>query len=159
MRKTSVRGRPQSYTPELAKEICDVITSTSKGTKRLCAEYSHWPCQDTLFTWLKQYPEFSEQYKRAKICQVELLVDELIDIADDSSQDLVTDESGTVRYNAGCVARSKLRIETRKWIAARLVPRVYGTKGDEDSYTSNGAISEEMKQLRDHLAKQWTREY
>ncbi len=152
-------GRPLKYTPELGKEICDAISSTNKGTKRLCAKHKHWPCQDTFFTWLKQYPEFSEQYKRAKLCQVELLVDELIDIADDSSQDLVADESGALTYHPERVARSKLRIETRKWIAARLVPRVYGTKGDDDSYASNTALSAEMKQLRERLAKQWEREY
>ncbi len=60
------RGRPKQYTPELAQEICNVIASTSKGTKRLCEERSHWPCQDTLFTWLKTYADFSEQYARAK---------------------------------------------------------------------------------------------
>jgi len=153
------KGRPSTYTPKIAKAICDTIASNTNGVKRLCRANPHWPCEDTIFAWLKKYPEFSEQYKRAKICQVELLVDELIDIADDSSQDLVTDASGALSYNAERVARSKLRIETRKWIAARLVPRIYGTNGNEDTYASNTAISEEMKQLRERLAKRWTREY
>lgn len=158
MTSIAKRGRPKEYTPELAQEICDTIASSSKGTKRLCKERSYWPCQDTLFTWLKQYPEFSEQYKRAKLCQVELLVDELVDIADDTSQDMTIDETGKMSYNAERVARSKLRIDTRKWIAARLVPRVYGNNGDE-SYTSNLVISEELKQLRENLEKKYQKEY
>ena len=74
-------GRPTTYTPELANEICDSIASSSKGTKRLCKENQHWPCQDTLFTWLKIYPEFSEQYAQAKRCQIEVFIDEILDIA------------------------------------------------------------------------------
>ena len=119
-------GRPTTYTPELAKEICDIIASTSKGTKKLCKENRHWPCQDTLFTWLKIYPEFSEQYAQAKRCQIEVFIDEILDIADDSSQDEVTNEQGGIVCNSEFIARSRLRIDTRKWLASKLVPRTYG---------------------------------
>jgi hypothetical protein len=48
------RGRPTRYSAVIGQEICDAIASSSKGTKRLCEDNSHWPCQDTLFTWLKK---------------------------------------------------------------------------------------------------------
>ncbi|HHS3075413.1 TPA: hypothetical protein ACT9L7_002345 [Legionella pneumophila] len=32
---------------------------------------------------MKTFPLFSEQYAQAKICQIELLVDEILEIADD----------------------------------------------------------------------------
>ena len=120
-------GRPTRYTPELANEICNSIASSSKGTKKLCKENQHWPCQDTLFAWLKNHPEFSEQYARAKRCQIEVFIDEILDIADDSSQDEVINEQGSVICNSEFIARSRLRIDTRKWLAAKLVPKVYGT--------------------------------
>jgi hypothetical protein len=154
------RGRPTTYTCELATEICNTIASTSIGTKKLCAENSHWPAQDTLFTWLKTHPEFSEQYKRAKICQVDLLVDELLDIADDASHDLVIDETGKKTYDSERVARSKLRVETRKWLASRLVPRVYGNKPDPDNdFESNMTLAEDLRELRTKLAQKYIREY
>ena len=128
----SIVGRPTKYTQDLAKEICDTITSSSKGTKKLCAEHSHWPCQDTLFTWLKTHPEFSEQYAQAKRCQVEFLVDEILDIADDSSQDYAINDQGIAVFNSERVARSRLRIDTRKWIACKLVPKIYGDKPQEE---------------------------
>ena len=119
-------GRPTGYTPELANEICDSIASSSKGTKKLCQENQHWPCQDTLFTWLKKHPEFSEQYAQAKRCQIEVFIDEILDIADDSSQDEVSNAQGGIVCNSEFIARSRLRIDTRKWLAAKLVPRTYG---------------------------------
>lgn len=119
-------GRPSIYTPELAAEICNVIASSTKGTKRLCRDYPHWPSQDTLFTWLKNHSEFSEQYAQAKRCQIEVLVDEMLDIADDSSLDSFITEDGSFVYNNITINRAKLKIDTRKWLACKLVPRVYG---------------------------------
>lgn len=121
-------GRPTTYTPELAKEICNSIASSSKGTKKLCKENSHWPCQDTLFTWLKTNPEFSEQYAQAKRCQIEVFIDEILEIADDSSQDEMMSEQGGIICNSEFIARSRLRIDTRKWLASKLVPKVYGSQ-------------------------------
>jgi hypothetical protein len=126
------RGRPQKYTPELAKEICDVISSTSKGTKKLCAEYLHWPCQDTLFTWLKTHSEFSEQYAKAKKCQIEFFIDEILEISDDASQDQLIDAQGKIVFNPQSVSRARLKIDTRKWLACKLVPRTYGPKPPEE---------------------------
>lgn len=144
MANKSNRGRPSKYNTELATEICDVISSSSKGTKRLCAESQHWPSQDTLFTWLRKYPEFSEQYVIAKRSQVEVLVDEILEIADDSSQDILVNDEGKEVYDSERVARSRLRIDTRKWLACKLVPRVYGVKPEDLNHTSH---EEDLKQL------------
>lgn len=133
-RTLNKKGRPQKYTAELAKEICEVILTTSKGTKKLCEERPHWPCQDTFFSWLKTYPEFSEQYARAKICQVEFLVDEMLEIADDASEDSFLNEEGRTIVNGAAINRAKLKIDTRKWLACKLVPRVYGPKPPEESF-------------------------
>ena len=126
-------GRPTTYTSELANEICDSIASSSKGTKKLCKENQHWPCQDTLFTWLKIYPEFSEQYAQAKRCQIEVFIDEILDIADDSSQDQVMNTQGNIVCNSEFIARSRLRIDTRKWLAAKLVPKIYGAPKNDNA--------------------------
>ncbi|MDP1573604.1 MAG: hypothetical protein Q8L78_01530 [Coxiellaceae bacterium] len=120
-------GRPSIYSAELAREICDKIASNSKGIKRLCAENPHWPNKDTIFSWLKNNSDFSDQYARAKRCQVEALVDDILEIADDASQDNTLNNQGDAVCNNEHIARSRLRIDTRKWMAAKLVPKVYGT--------------------------------
>src|SRR3990167_2608340 len=124
----SKRGRPTRYTSELATEICDAIAANSKGVKKLCAENPHWPNKDTIFTWIKNNSEFSDQYARAKAQQIEALVDEIIDIADNSTQDEIINDQGVRVCNSEFIARSRLRIDTRKWLAAKLCPRLYGDK-------------------------------
>lgn len=152
----SKRGRPTRYSAAIGQEICDAIASSSKGTKRLCEDNSHWPCQDTLFTWLKKYPEFSEQYAQAKICQIELLVDEILEISDDASQDQYVNELGVLVPNSPAINRARLKVDTRKWLASKLVPKVYGNKIDIEG---DNSMSEELRQLSADLEAKYTRDY
>lgn len=78
-------GRPTIYTTDIAEEICDGVACSSKGIGLLCKENKHWPCPDTIFRWRKIYKDFSEQYARAKECQVEAIIDDILEIADDTS--------------------------------------------------------------------------
>lgn len=84
----------------------------------------------TVMRWLfeesKFRDRFREQYRRARQIQAEVMADELIDIADDASEDETVDGQGRVRHNKEFAARSKLRVETRQWVAMRLLPKVYG---------------------------------
>lgn len=150
------QGRPTKYNLKLGQEICDAIASTSKGTKKLCAEHSHWPCQDTLFTWLRTYPEFSEQYAQAKVCQIELLIDEILEISDDASQDQYVNEIGSLVSNSTTIQRARLKVDTRKWLASKLVPKVYGNKIDIEG---DNSMSEELRQLSADLEAKYTRDY
>ena len=123
------KGRPRfEYTEKLGREICRAISSSSKGLEVLCKENSHWPCADTIYNWLSERADFSEIYVRAKRQQVDVLISEILQIADDSSRDTITDEHGKERYNGEWVGRSRLRIDTRKWLASKLVPRLYGDR-------------------------------
>lgn len=124
---TSAKGRPTKYTNILAEEICTAIASSSKGIKVLCQEHPNWPNKDTIFTWLKDNKDFSDRYARAKQAQIECVVDELLDIADDVSNDQLIDSEGQPHFNSQAVQRARLRIDTRKWLACKLVPKVYGS--------------------------------
>lgn len=139
-------GRPSTYTPELAKEICDTIASSSKGLKRLCGDNPHWPNKDTIFTWLKNNHKFSDQYAQAKRYQIETFIDEILEIADNSSQDSLINEHGTIVCNSEFIARSRLRIDTRKWLASKLVPKIYGIQYN-DSNISNPTLIEKLLEL------------
>jgi hypothetical protein len=85
----------------------------------------------TVFNWLRVHPQFLEQYTRAKEESADALADEMLDIADDADNDWMrrnTDEAGSPGWyaNGDHINRSRLRIETRKWIAAKLKPKKYG---------------------------------
>ncbi|MGB3725610.1 MAG: hypothetical protein WA981_07570, partial [Glaciecola sp.] len=53
--------------------------------------------------------------------------DDIIDIADDSEHDTIEGPNGE-RMNSEYVQRSRLRVDTRKWVMERMSPKKYGVK-------------------------------
>mgnify|MGYP000053022281 CR=1 FL=1 len=151
-------GRSTKYTELLADEICEVIAANGKGLQKLCIENPHWPNKDTIFSWIKNNQKFSDQYARAKKCQIEALVDEIIDIADDDSNDTIINEQGNRVLNKEYIARSRLRIDTRKWLASKLIPKVYGAVVD-NSPEMDDTTRQELLALRAKLETEYEREY
>jgi len=122
-------GRPQIvYTEELAKKICRVIATTNWSINKICNSSSEFPCKSIIYDWRKENAEFDELYIQAKRDQADYLAEEIIGIADDDSNDTFIGDDGKVCINAANVARAKLRVDSRKWMAVRLLPRLYGDK-------------------------------
>lgn len=112
------------------------------------------PSVDTVLRWLREDKgcEFDEdgkkvkdgfcaQYARAKEEQADFMIEEMIEIADDGTNDLMTIEKGDISYeveNKEVTNRSKLRVETRKWIASKLKPKKYGDKIDMELTGKDG---------------------
>lgn len=129
-------GRPSEFTEEIADEICDRISS-GESLRRICSDEG-MPSKTSVFRWLYNNKEFCFQYARAREVQADSLADEILDICDDGSNDTYTDEEGNVRVNTDVIARSRLRVDTRKWIASKLKPRVYGEKIQQELTGANG---------------------
>lgn len=127
-------GRPTKFTQELADKICETISTSSKGLRTICSENDI--DTSTLLKWLRENEEFSIQYARAKELQADYLVEEMVEIADDGSNDYMKIVKGDMEYNVEdreVTSRSKLRVDTRKWIAAKLAPKKYSDKMDVTS--------------------------
>jgi hypothetical protein len=136
-------GRPTDYSPELVDEICARIASGD--SVRTISRDESMPCVKTVFNWLRVHPEFVQQYARAKAEQADALAEELLDIADDGSNDWMErygkeGEQIGWQLNGEHVNRSRLRIDTRKWIASKLKPKKYGEKLAIDGDGEGGAI-------------------
>ncbi len=91
------------------------------------------PHTPTIYAHIRKNKELEEAYKLAREVQAELMLDELIAIADDGRNDYMEklDEEGQVAgfsLNGEFVQRSRLRIDTRKWIMARMAPRRYSER-------------------------------
>jgi len=122
-------ARPTIFTPEVAALICENIASTTMSLKKICDNDENLPCVGTVLKWLREDKEgFLTQYTRAKETQADLLADEMMEIADDTSGDELIDEDGKVRENREFINRSRLRVDTRKWIASKLKPKKYGDR-------------------------------
>jgi hypothetical protein len=122
-------GRPSDYTPEIAEAICERL-SLGDSLREVCKDDS-MPARSTVFRWIGKHPEFSDQYAKAKEAGVEVLADELIDIADNSTNDYmeIASENGeceSYKLNGENIQRSKLRVDTRKWVLSKLCAKKYG---------------------------------
>lgn len=130
---TLYRRAGSKYTPRLANLVCKRIMQ-GMSLKDACND-PRMPSWQTVTGWLANpnLPEFREQYYFARRVQAELLVDEIIGIADDASDDWkpVYNKDGELidwKPDNEAIQRSRVRIDTRKWFAAKMVPRMYGDK-------------------------------
>jgi len=120
------------YNKEKAEQICELIETTTLGLKSICS-MEGMPDRATFYRWLKEDKELCDRYTRAKENQMDLMADEILDIADDGSNDLMTIVRGEESYeqeNKEITNRSKLRVEARKWLMSKLAPKKYGDKLD-----------------------------
>lgn len=119
-------GRPTNYTPELAAEICELISSGLSVNK--VAAMEGMPAARTVFLWLSKHEEFMRMYTRATSSRADAMFEEMFEIADDGTNDLTTRPDGSEVVDHDVVQRSRLRIETRKWALARMNPRKFGER-------------------------------
>jgi hypothetical protein len=121
-------GRPSKYSKELAEEICLKVSISSVGLTKICADNPRFPCPETIYEWKIKIPEFSHMYAQAKMNQADLLAEEILDISDFGANDTYIDDNGNEKFNGEVVARSRLRVDSRKWLASKLLPKAYGDK-------------------------------
>lgn len=157
-------GRPSQYTPELGYLICERIATNTVGISRLCSMYEDMPVKDTIRLWRFKHPEFSAQYAQAKMHQADLMAEECSEIADDATNDWMEsfDEEGALgwKINGEHIHRSRLRIDTRKWLASKLLPKQYGDKLLLEQKTEeNEKLKAELLELRHKLDSQNRREF
>ena len=85
------------------------------------------PAQSTVYDWLLRYPDFAEQYARAREEQADTNADEILEIADEMPPEF-TDDKGRTYLDQTFIQWQKNRIDARKWTAMKLKPKKYGDK-------------------------------
>jgi len=100
------------------------------------------PSVATILKWLREDTEgFLALYTRAKEEQADMIIEDMLDIADDGSNDFMTVVKGDIEYeqeNKEVTNRSRLRVDTRKWIASKLKPKKYGDKVTQEHTGADG---------------------
>lgn len=87
--------------------------------------YSNWT------KWIHSDADRAVMYARAREERADVLADEIVSISDETKVEKVKDEDGNevdLKLDATAVARNRLRIDARKWVASKLKPRIYGEK-------------------------------
>ncbi len=145
-------GKPATkYTPELARRICARLIGGDSLSK-ICKE-AEFPNKDTVINWLADpaRDDFREFYYYARQMQAHGYIDDIVDIADDTSNDWepVYNSDGELidtKPNTEAIQRSRVRIDTRKWIAIRMLPRIYGDKFLHE-HDATGELAELLKKV------------
>ena len=108
-------ARPSRYTTKLGEAICEEIAD-GYGLAEVCRAEG-MPHRGTVRRWLlnpaTMYDGFRTMYARARETQADTHADEITEIADTCP--------------VGGEAKARLRIDARKWSAAKRAPRKYGT--------------------------------
>ncbi len=105
------RGRPQKS----KEDILEVFTLISKGMSIRKSCDAVGMSVSTFMLHIRK-PEYSTQYAQAMEKRADALFDQIIDIADEGSGDFM---------------RDRLRVDARKWVVSKMLPKKYGDKIDE----------------------------
>jgi hypothetical protein len=153
-------GRPSKYNEKLAEELCIAIATTPKGLHHICNSRDDFPTPSTVLLWRLKHDEFSAKYARAKQMQIEAFVNDIIEISDDNSRDVTEDKDGNDKPNHEFMQRSRLRVDSRKWLASKLMPKLYGDRIAVETEDGNqNELKEQLKELQAKLNKENEKDY
>ena len=130
------RGAPTAYTEKLAQAICRRMAD-GESVNSICKD-PKMPARSTVMLWVASDREgFSDRYEAACTARTHVWADELLDIADDGSNDWMEragkdGESQGYQVNGEAIQRSRLRVDTRKWLLSKLLPR-YSDRPEPES--------------------------
>ncbi|ALW86321.1 hypothetical protein AUC43_15260 [Hymenobacter sedentarius] len=105
-------GRPTLYTPELARQICDLVAE-GNSLRKICQD-DDLPSRRTILNWMTTYPEFLRQYEAAYKVQMLVIFDELKDIVDEC--DVVE------------IAKVREQLKLRQWLLKIQEPKKFGER-------------------------------
>ena len=149
-------GRPSTFTKEMGDLICERM-ETGESLRSICKD-DDFPHLGQVIKWLASNAniEFRLQYAHSRQVGLEVMADEVLNIAD---QEPVKTADGKID-NAG-VQHQRLRVDTRKWILSKQLPKVYGDRtilaGDEDAplnpLTNNERAAQAAKIINEALER------
>ena len=158
-------GRPLRYNKAIGEEVCKRIAK-GESLRSICDKET-MPCRSTVVKWLisskeliledgniaiiPEYPDFTYQYEQSRQISYQLMADSLTDIADDGTNDFMMRQSNSGEeyevQNPEVLARSRLRVDTRKWFLSKVLPKMYG---DKVTQVSEGTVDHKHSGTIEH---------
>lgn len=128
---------PAPYPPDKVEawkdQICALIAE-GKSVQTIAAR-EDMPSSAMIYRWLADDGDFVERYTRAREQQADKLAEEIVDIADTEPDP----------------NKARVRVDARKWVAAKLKARVYGDRiqvdGDMNVRLSDAQLDNRIAQL------------
>lgn len=120
------------YTDEqktkIVNEICQLISEEGLSLRKAIIEQGSISRQ-TFYSWVDNDENKIDQYARAIQERADYYAEQILEIADDKNADAyIEPETGEVKLDGMMVQRSKLMVDTRKWLMSKMAPKKYGDK-------------------------------
>ena len=143
-----IMGRPSVYSEEVAVELFSRMAG-GESVRSICRD-EHMPAISSIMLWVANgnIPMFSERYAKACEARAQFWADEILDIADDGTNDWMErndpDNPG-YSFNGEAAARSRLRVDSRKWLLSKMLPRYADKQQLEHTGANGGPIEHKVE--------------
>ena len=112
------------YSPEIGNEICRRVSLGESLTTVCESDRNKYPDESAVRGWVVSgIGTFRETYLAACKTRAERWADEIATIADEPIE---RDSQG--RGDFAAIQRQRLRVDTRKWLVQKMLPKVYGDR-------------------------------
>lgn len=135
----------------------DVCVHLEKGLSlwKACAAVADAPHPASILSWKDKYPDtLGQQYALARMIGYTLLAEEIVRISDEPNPGVVR----TVKANGDIeevtkdvVERSRLQVDSRKWMLSKMLPKIYGER-IETVHSGSLEVSQPIDQVKIELA-------
>lgn len=122
-------SRVTAFDQDIAVRICTRIAE-GEGLVQICKD-ADFPAVSTVYRWIASNPEFQRLYELAREDQADTLGDQILEISDEAPIVVKRDDNGEeveVVLDAAAIQRQRLRVDARKFVAAKLKPKRWGDR-------------------------------
>lgn len=105
-----------------------ILLSIEEGNSlRTTLKREGMPTSTTFYEWIDNDKEKALHYARACEKRADSIFEEILEIADETSNDTIITDKGEIP-NSEWIARSRLKVDARKWMLGKMNPKKYGEK-------------------------------
>jgi len=166
----------------LMNALCPLLESGMSLTAA-CYKVPDCPPSSQILDWISTDPALAEQYAHARELGYKMIADEILaisdenytiieeDILDEDGQPMLDDRGNRLQRTVKApisneaLARNRLRVDSRKWMLSKMLPKVYGDKIQTEHVGKDGGpvqlaavdlknlSDEELNQLNETMKK------
>jgi len=109
---------------DIITEICEKVAEGDSVRKVL--RENKLICRTTFYEIIDENEDLANQYIRACALREELIFDDILNISDKQDKDVYLDKDKNDVVDHNVIARSRLMVDSRKWMLGKMNPKKYG---------------------------------
>lgn len=115
------------------------------------------PVPSQFLTWVREDEEVAAEYMKARDIGYRLMADEVMDISDNPQEGqrrtVTTGPDGviTVVVHDDMFNHRQLRVNTRKWMLSKVLPKLYGDRITPEQAANTEAVAEALRAIAERL--------